>query len=195
MFKAAVKNGIIKGVSRAYHPLIEGLQPYHATDPKRAAILILHDLDVADEHRLLKVVVCAARMGNVITTTGTPTANIELILANAEEMIESGSVFARAIEDGIEVHFIRYKTTSEPNWDIENHFTIHVAFENLGPTKREPVIPVLIKLCTLLENTSISLTVASDSQKMWGADSGGSRPRIRDDVARRSEMISPAVPE
>jgi hypothetical protein len=68
-YKNAVKEGIIKGVSRAERPLIEALQPYQTNDPANSILKIIHDLDIADKHRLLIVVANTAIRGNMIHIT------------------------------------------------------------------------------------------------------------------------------
>jgi hypothetical protein len=68
-FGRAVRNGIIKGVSRVDRPLIEALQPYQSSDPQNSILRIAHELDIADKHKLLVVVTHTAVLGNVLTIT------------------------------------------------------------------------------------------------------------------------------
>ena len=53
-FEKAVRGGIIKGVSRADRAPIEALQPYRTSDPANSILRIVHDLDIADKHRLYR---------------------------------------------------------------------------------------------------------------------------------------------
>lgn len=146
-FKSAVRNGIIKGISRAFHPLIESLQPYRTADPKNSIIQIVHDLDIMDKHRLLVVVTHAVRMGGNIVINGELTSEVAIIAATPPDP----SPFFRAVEDGVEVHWLGYETTTEPKWRIENDFSIEVAFQRIGTVEREPVVPMLTQLCNGIE--------------------------------------------
>jgi hypothetical protein len=68
-FEKAVRGGIIKGVSRTDRILIEALQPYRESDPANSILRIIHDLDIADKHRLLVVVTHALFLGNTLVVT------------------------------------------------------------------------------------------------------------------------------
>lgn len=142
-FKEAVARGKVEGVSSAALQVIESFQPYRTPDPGNALIRVLYNLDVTDKHRLLIPTLCAVWPGAEIRIDQPLNADVELILA------APGNVgpFYRAIEDGVEVHWLEYRTTAEPQWEIENEFTRHIAFEQFGAGEREPVIPALVQLC------------------------------------------------
>jgi hypothetical protein len=147
-FEKAVRRGIIKGVSKADRPLIEALQPYLAGDPANSILRVVHDLDIADKHRLLVIVTHTIVLGNQITVAknncSDPAFGIELPPTATMR-------YPWAIENGVEVHWIPYRSSAEPELEIEMNSSIQIAFERVGTIKREPVIPILMQLCNGVE--------------------------------------------
>ncbi len=125
-FKKAVGNGIIKGVSRDFRPLIEALQPYRIPDPRNSILQIIHDLDIADKHRLLTVVSHTLVLGNSILITkngpgSSPGFGIELpgtIPGTNPPVMQ----YQWTIEDGVETHWIPLRGTPGPEFEIKNEF-------------------------------------------------------------------------
>src|SRR5271165_5169307 len=68
-FRKALRNGIIRGVPDPAVPLIEGLQPFRTADPPNSIVQVVHDLDIADKHKLLVVVSHMMVLGNTIVVT------------------------------------------------------------------------------------------------------------------------------
>jgi hypothetical protein len=149
-FERAVRNGIIKGVSRSERPLIEALQPYRTPDPPNSILRIVHDLDIADKHRLLVVVTHALIIGNSITITKNsspdPTFGIELPPTATMR-------YPWDIEDGLETHWIPLRGTPGPEFEMHVNSTVQIAFEQVGTLKREPVIRILEQLCNGAETS------------------------------------------
>lgn len=157
-FKKAVKDGALSGIPIEFQNFIESLQPYHSADSKNSIIQILHDLDIVDKHRLLVVVTHAARMGRVIRTVGELTSDVAIIVAHVPP---DPVPFFRAIEDGVEVHWLAYETTTPPSWSIENDFSIHVAFQQIGTHERVEAIPILWQSYKLIDEIFSILKVRS----------------------------------
>jgi hypothetical protein len=149
-YKAAVKNGIIKGVSASERPLIEALQPYHTTDPANSILQLLHDLDIYDKHRLLVVASHTLVMGNSVTITknDNPGPGFGIELRSAATM-----QYPWAIEDGIETHWISLRGTPGPEFQMEVNSRIEIAFEQVGTMQRAPLIPILTQLHDWTEKT------------------------------------------
>jgi hypothetical protein len=138
-YERAMRNGIIKGVSDSDRLLIEAMQPYRSSDPPNSILQIVHDLDIADKHRLLVVVTHALLMGNTITIDAKVDLGIELPPSATGR-------FPWAIEDGIETHWINLRGTPDPHCKIDVNSTIQIAFEHVGTQKRQAVIPILMHL-------------------------------------------------
>jgi hypothetical protein len=154
-FEKAVRGGIIKGVSKTDRPLIEALQPYKTTDPANSILRIIHNLDIADKHRLLVVVTHALFLGNVITITKNestdPAFGIELPPTTTDSQGRLIARYPSAIEDGVEVHWIPLRGAANPEFEVEVNSTVQIAFEQVGTMEREPVIPILVQLCNGVE--------------------------------------------
>ena len=148
-FARAVKDGIIKGVPKVARPVIEGLQPYQASDPPNSSLQIIHYLYIADKHRLLVVVTHALVMGNMLVITKNecpdPTFGIELPPTTTGE-------YPWGIEDGIEVHWIPLRGPANPQFEMEiTASTVQIAFEQIGTIRRPPITPTLTQLCNFAE--------------------------------------------
>jgi hypothetical protein len=154
-FRNAVRDGIIKGVPKTARPLIEQLQPYRASDPPNSILQIVHDLDIADKHRLLVVVTHALVMGNTLVITkndgADPTFGIELPPITPDPQGRLTTEYPWAIEDDVEVHWIPLRGPANPKFEMEVNSTVEIAFEQVGTTKRPPVIPILMQLCNFVE--------------------------------------------
>jgi hypothetical protein len=111
---------------------------------------VIHDLNVTDKHRLLVVVTHTLALGNTITVTkwncADPDAGIEL-----PGIIDGRTRYPWTIDDGVEVHWIPYRASIEPEIEMKMNSTIQIAFEKVGTLKREPVIPILRQLCQGVE--------------------------------------------
>jgi hypothetical protein len=143
-FGRAVKNGIIKGVSRLDRPLIEALQPYQSPDPQNSILRIVHDLDIADKHRLLVVVTHTAVLGTIlkITRNDTPHPSFGIELPPAATM-----QYSWEIEDGVEVHRVPLRGIPNPNFEMTINATVQMAFEKVGTFRRGPIILTLLQMC------------------------------------------------
>jgi len=161
-FKEAVKNGALSGVSDTLKNFIESLQPYRTPDPSTSIVQILHDLDIIEKHRLLVVVTHAARMGQHLQILGELTSDVAIVPSVPPDPVP----FFRAIENGVEVHWVNYETTTQPIWSIKNDFSIYVAFQNIGLHERLEAIPILWQLYSLIENIFSIIRVSSTSEKL-----------------------------
>jgi|SRR6516162_5831405 hypothetical protein len=56
-----------------------------------------------------------------------------------------------AIENGEEIHSINLRGNAGTEFEIKTNATVQIAFEKIGTFEREPVIPVLHKLCDGVE--------------------------------------------
>ena len=114
----------IKGISPEAADLIERLQPYHAVGAEKDhPLLVLHDLDVIDKHRLL-------------------------ILVGGELNIFGGqTVLTSELNKKIVFQLTRTRT-AHPDADYQISFDI--AFDKLGTRRGEPVIPSLQQLTNFL---------------------------------------------
>jgi hypothetical protein len=155
-FASAVKNGILKGVPKVARPAIEDLQPYRASDPRNSSLQIVHDLDIADKHKLLVVVTHALDIGNMRVITKNdctdPTFGIELPPITTDRQGQLTAEYPWEIEDGIEVHWIPLRGPANPQFEMESPAsTVQIAFEQIGTLRRPPVIPILMQLCNFVE--------------------------------------------
>jgi hypothetical protein len=125
--------------------VIEGLQPYRASDPPNSSLQIVHDLDIADKHRLLVVVITK----NDCTD---PTFGIELPPVTTDQQGQLTAEYPWGIEDGIEVHWIPLRGPANPQFEMEvTASTVQIAFEQIGTIRRPPVTPILMQLCNFVE--------------------------------------------
>ena len=80
-YEAALKAGIVKGVSGKTLPLIERVQPYRDPEPRKSPLFILHDLNITDKHKLLVVAVFSVRPPNAINVdAGKPDASVVIAI-------------------------------------------------------------------------------------------------------------------
>jgi hypothetical protein len=173
-FEKAVRGGTIKGVSRTDRPLIEALQPHRASDPANSLLRVVHDLDIADKHKLLVVVTHALFLGKTLVITKNnctdPSFGIELPPTATDSQ---GRIIARypsAIEAGVEVHWIPLRGPPNPEFEAKNDATIQVVFEQVGTLKREQVIPILVQLSDGVEPPFIRSMVAFDASHETSQD-------------------------
>jgi hypothetical protein len=147
-FNKAVRDGVTKGVSVADRALIEALQPYRTPDPLNSILKVIHDLDIADKHRLLTVVTHTLVLGNAITITknNSPDPKFGIELPDTKTLI-----YPWAIEDGVEVHWVPLRGTPGPEFEMKINSAIQIAFEQVGTLKREAVVPILVHLCNCTE--------------------------------------------
>ena len=150
-YEAAVKNGIIKGISAPERHLMEALQPYHTTDPANSILQLLHDLDIEDKHRLLVVVGHTLVLGKSITITrnDNPGPGFGIELPSTATM-----QYQWAIEHGIQTHWVPLRGTPGPEFQMEVSSRLDIAFEQVGTTRRAPLeFPILIQCHSWTENT------------------------------------------
>jgi len=154
-FRTSVKKGIISGVPNAAVPLIDALQPYRSSDPANSIVQVVHDLDIADKHKLLVVVTHMMVLGNTIVVTrnecADPTFGIELPPISVGPQGQATTQYPWTIEDGVEVHSVPYRSKAKPELELEMQSTIHVAFERIGTLTRQPIIPTLTTLLEKIE--------------------------------------------
>ncbi len=157
-FEKAVKNGILKGVSRSHRPLIEAMQPYRTADAANSILQAIHDLDIADKHHLLVVVSHTLVLGNMLTITKNPAP------ASSGFGIELPSLpdarYPSAIEDGIEVHWIPLRGGPNPGFEMKTNSSVQISFEQVGTVKRPPLIETLVAFCNYAEHEIHNLSTA-----------------------------------
>lgn len=143
-FKAARDGGKIRGISASARSLIEARQPYNQTkDIKRNFLYILREMDDADKHRLLTLVVAravprelaigretvAGKKGDPITVVG----------------ISPPKGPQRPTEQGTEVLRFQFGEP-EPDVKVTGKPVIQIAFGDLGPMTERPVIDIVQQL-------------------------------------------------
>ena len=147
-FTTAVRNGIIKGVSDVHKPLIEAIQPYRTTPPENSILQAIHDLDIADKHRILVLVSHTLVMGNTLIITKNDTPPVAGFGIELPPMPEG---YPWAIEDGIEVHWVPLRGGPNPEFEMETNSSIQISFEQIGSVKRPPLIESLAMFCGYTE--------------------------------------------
>jgi len=137
-FEDSCKRGKIKGVPHIAATIIEELLPYRTSTPvDTSSLLILHDLDRSDKHRLLVVVVAVVQMADRLALTA---ADRDVEIIGMSPPITPG---LRPATAGTEVFKIFFSEKFDPNVQMKGNFAFQVAFGQDGPLKDEPVIEVL----------------------------------------------------
>jgi len=112
----------IKGVSSTAAKRIEELQPYNAThDLQDHPLLVLHNLDIIDKHRLL-------------------------ILVQGELNVWGGDLMKWQPREVDKVITLRLTRTRTAHADTDYQVTFDIAFDAFGSRRGEPVIPSLQQL-------------------------------------------------
>lgn len=144
-FKAAKDRGIINGISRSAQAIIERLQPYNTANWRATVsdqpLRIVHDLDIADKHKLLTVAVSATYIPNKLQFSGNMAdTQIERIIPDkwADRLL-------RADPNGTNILTIEF-IKMHPDLKVKADFTFQVAFEQFGTREIEPVISGLSHL-------------------------------------------------
>ncbi len=138
-YSKAIKDGAIRGVPRSIYPLIDAMQPFRTRDPQNSLLKAIHDLDIADKHRLLVVTAAAIQPGTEIRIAAmSPGMSIRLPAA-----IPGATPFHTAIEDGKEVNFIVYDGPDGAKMEIQNDATVKIVFKNIGSQSDCAVIQTL----------------------------------------------------
>jgi hypothetical protein len=157
-FRKAVKNGIIKGVSESHRPVIEAIQPYRTDDATNSLLRAIHDLDIADKHRLLVVVTHTLVLGNTLTITkndASPSSGFGIELPS----ISAGG-YPWAIEDGFEVHWVPLRGGPNPGFEMTTNSSIQISFECVGTVERPPLLQTLVHFCNYTEREIRGLSAA-----------------------------------
>lgn len=140
-FKQSCQSGKIKGVTGSAATLIEELQPYRTSDPvDTSSLLILHDLNRSDKHRLLVVVVAVVQMANTLVFTKSKTA---MDVIDMSPPIPPG---LRPHKDGAEVFVVSFGKNFDPEMEMNSNFSFQVAFDQNATLKNRPVIEILVAL-------------------------------------------------
>lgn len=71
-YQKACNDGMIKGVSVSAEKIIRSLQPFNNAKPQSASFYVMHELDIADKHRLLLVVASVGKVGQEIVVDWDP---------------------------------------------------------------------------------------------------------------------------
>jgi hypothetical protein len=147
-FARAVKNGTIKGVSKVHAPLIESIQPYRILDAENSILQAIHDLDIADKHRLLVIVSHTLVMGPTLTITKNDAP------ASSGFGIELPPLggYPWAIENGIEVHWVPLRGGPNLGFEMATNSSIQISFGQIGMVKRPPLIDTLLAFCAYTEH-------------------------------------------
>jgi hypothetical protein len=144
-FEVARKGGIMKGISGSAQTIIERVQPYHNTNWRSTAhdspLMIIHDFDNTDKHKLLAVVVSATYSPEKIHFSG---AMSDTVIARIvpEQWADR---LLRAEPDGtiaLRIEFAKLHSELKVN----AQFPFQIAFEQFGTREIEPVIPNLMHL-------------------------------------------------
>jgi len=146
-FQEAIKRDLMDLPSEAIL-LIEMLQPYNADPIENSTLRILNAMDNADKHRLLAVVSTAMRP-NVRLSIKALGPGFSIVAPDARS---ATSLFHQGIENGVEVQWISYDDPNRVGVEMQNDFTIEIAFDEIGSMTKQPVIPTLVNFCNAIES-------------------------------------------
>lgn len=139
-YEKSIKNGIVKGISGKTLPLIEAVQPYRESAPRKSPLFILDDLNITDKHKLLMVAVFAVRPPDAINIDPGE-ADITFVLPDPKLI----RPYVRPTKDGAEV--FRYRIRGgNPKTKVHLNFPCHIALHETGTTQFQAVIPSLVQL-------------------------------------------------
>lgn len=143
-FKTARKAGRMKGLSSSAQSSIEARQPYNTSNDITGNFLyILREMDDADKHRNLSIVVALANARElIIGDASRPRPKEDSIVI---EGLSPPPEPQKPTEGGTEVLRIRFGAP-EPSVQVTGKPTIQVAFGGLGPMTEQPVIHVVRQL-------------------------------------------------
>jgi hypothetical protein len=134
--------GQVRRISKQAVALIERMQPYHAPDPTRHPLYIVHHLDNRDKHVDFTVVGSALRnatFGKALTDEWPPKTH--MVITN---MTIGGPQLVSPLEDGAELWRVTIVEAREV--DVNGEATFDVAFDQAGAGKGQPVIPLCHQL-------------------------------------------------
>jgi hypothetical protein len=144
-FETARKSGIIDGVSRSTQTIIERVQPYNNASFGKPVpdhpLRILHDLNIADKHTLLAVVVSATYVPNKLHFSG-KMADTQIARIIPTQWADQ---LLRPEPGGTVILKIKF-TKMHPDVKVDADFSYQIAFEEFGTREIEPVIPSLMHL-------------------------------------------------
>ena len=138
-FNEAVRRGSLHDPSGIYTPLIEALQPYKISDPDNSILKAIHDLDIADKHRLLVVVSHTLVMGDTLTIT----RNDAPESSGFGIELPPPTGYPWEIENGVEMHWVPLRNGPNPCFEMETNASIQISFEQVGTVARPPLIVTL----------------------------------------------------
>jgi len=145
-FEAACNRGRIKGISGSARSLIEARQPYRQSeDIKRNFLYVLREIDDADKHRLLTLVIATTNSFQLGIGGGEPTAGKKGDPINIVGASPPTSPPQRPTEQGTEVLRL-YFGEPEPDVKVAGKAVVEIMFGDLGPMTEQPVIYVVQQL-------------------------------------------------
>jgi hypothetical protein len=135
-FEIARKRKKIAGVSANAAKRIREAQPYKA-DPKpgNSTLLLIHELDIIDKHRLVLVVVTTVLMA---TTLGMDN-QIDIDVIGMTPPPRG----IRPSKDGMEVFRVFFGDRFDEGIKIHNNFGFQIVFDSLGDEKNVPLTKAL----------------------------------------------------
>lgn len=148
-FKLAINRGMLKGISSKAVGVVESVQPFHvATGVDTSLLKILHELNLADKHRLLVVVASSALIETLeLTVDGID----DTVPIGEQDHLDQTSEIRPVVLLRREGDVVARTTLGRkhPNVDASIQFAAHVAFEQFGPVDLHPLTPGLQKLTDL----------------------------------------------
>ena len=132
-FEVAKRRGKVQGVSATALSKIEAAQPYHA-DPNlsNSTLLVLHELDIVDKHRLVLVVIATVLMASTLKIDAK--RDVEVI------GMSPPSENVRPTPDGTEVFRVEFGHKFDPEVTIDANFSLELRFQHFGAMPNVPVI-------------------------------------------------------
>jgi len=135
-FKKAQQRGKIDGVSANAAKLIAAAQPYNADpNPELSTILVLHDLDIVDKHRLVLIVVTTVLMAKTLGLDNKVDVDVIGMTPPPGGLKPS--------KEGTEVFRVFFGKRFDPEIKVQNDFGFEIVFPSFGPEKNVPMIKVL----------------------------------------------------
>lgn len=137
----------VQGMSDRAKALIESLQPFKQghTAALDHPLWIVHQLDVADKHRLLVVIARRTTLQHVISSGPWPapstyTSGVTIDSVSPDSSTQANAVVARL--------------TVAPNVKVNPSVACELVFDRIGRSQFEPVIPTLQNLSDTVRSTA-----------------------------------------
>ncbi len=142
----------LAGMSDQAIALIERAQPYHATLPADHLLWVLHEMSNWDKHRVINIAEFHL-VGERVIGAVEPAADYSGIV----KYDSTGPLI-----DGTEV---RRLAPLPPGMKVQFQFALSIRFDDLGPGRGRPVIPLLEGMGSTVEQTLLTFKPLFDSAR------------------------------